>query len=184
MAQDPRADDLDSPSPVSAGVSESQAAVARGQAESVSAWVSEAMRAKVEHDRRLSALDAFLARTEILVCLMPLTTATRGILGRTTFDRLPRGAGVINAGRGGHLVEADLLEALASGRIADAVLDVFETEPLPHDHPFWHHPQIVVTPHVAARTNPTTAAQAMAANLRRLASGEAFPDRVDPETGY
>ncbi|MEA2756295.1 MAG: glyoxylate/hydroxypyruvate reductase [Aliidongia sp.] len=130
------------------------------------------------------ALDAFLARTEILVCLMPLTAATRGILGRTTFDRLPRGAGVINAGRGGHLVEADLLEALASGQIADAVLDVFETEPLPHDHAFWHHPQIVVTPHVAARTNPTTAAQAMAANLRRLASGEAFPDRVDPETGY
>ena len=78
----------------------------------------------------------------------------------------------------------DIAPYSQSLRIADAVLDVFETEPLPHDHPFWHHPQIVVTPHVAARTNPTTAAQAMAANLRRLASGEAFPDRVDPETGY
>ncbi|MGB8841197.1 MAG: glyoxylate/hydroxypyruvate reductase A [Aliidongia sp.] len=130
------------------------------------------------------ALDAFLARTEILVCLMPLTHETRGILGRTTFDRLPHGAGLINAGRGGHLVEADLLAALASGRISDAVLDVFETEPLPHDHPFWQHPRIVVTPHVAARTNPITAAEAMAVNLRRLAAGDTFPDRVDPELGY
>jgi glyoxylate/hydroxypyruvate reductase A len=130
------------------------------------------------------ALDAFLARTEILVCLMPLTNETRGILGSTTFDRLPHGAGLINAGRGGHLVEADLLAALASGRISDAVLDVFETEPLPHDHPFWQHPRIVVTPHVAARTNPITAAEAMAANLRRLAAGDTFPDRVDPELGY
>jgi glyoxylate/hydroxypyruvate reductase A len=131
-----------------------------------------------------AALDAFLARTEILVCLMPLTDATRGILGATTFDRLPHGAGLINAGRGGHLVEADLLAALASGRIAEAVLDVFEPEPLPPDHPFWQHPRIVVTPHVAARTNPVTAAEAMAANLRRLAAGDIFPDRVDPELGY
>jgi len=130
------------------------------------------------------ALDAFLARSEILVCLMPLTAATRGILSSATFDRLPHGAGVINAGRGGHLVEADLLAALASGRISEAVLDVFETEPLPQDHPFWHHPQIVVTPHVAARTNPATAAEAMAANLRRLAAGGTFPDRVDPAMGY
>jgi glyoxylate/hydroxypyruvate reductase A len=130
------------------------------------------------------ALDAFLARTEILVCLIPLTAATRGILGRATFDRLPQGAGIINAGRGGHLVEADLLDALASGRISEAVLDVFETEPLPADHPFWTHPRIVVTPHIAARTNPATAAEAMAANLRRWQAGEALPDRIDPDTGY
>jgi glyoxylate/hydroxypyruvate reductase A len=130
------------------------------------------------------ALDSFLARSEILVCLVPLTAATRGILGRATFDRLPRGAGVINAGRGGHLVEADLLAALASGQISEAVLDVFETEPLPADHPFWDHPQIVVTPHVAARTNPFTAAEAMAGNLRRLVAGEEFPDLVDPDVGY
>jgi glyoxylate/hydroxypyruvate reductase A len=130
------------------------------------------------------ALDAFLARTEILVCLMPLTEATRGILGRATFDRLPHGAGIINAGRGGHLVEADLLDALASGRISEAVLDVFETEPLPVDHPFWTHPQIVVTPHIAARTNPATAAEAMASNLRLWAAGETVPDQVDPDTGY
>jgi len=131
-----------------------------------------------------AAFDAFLARTDILVCLIPLTAATRGILGRATFDRLPRGASVINAGRGGHLAEADLLAALASGQIAEAVLDVFETEPLPADHAFWDHPRIVVTPHVAALTNPVTAAEAIAANLRRLAAGEDFPDRIDPDAGY
>jgi glyoxylate/hydroxypyruvate reductase A len=130
------------------------------------------------------ALAAFLARTEILVCLMPLTGATRGILGRAAFDCLPQGAGIINAGRGGHLVEADLLDALASGRISEAVLDVFETEPLPPDHPFWTHPRIVVTPHIAALTNPATAAEAMAATLRRWQAGETIPDRVDPDRGY
>jgi glyoxylate/hydroxypyruvate reductase len=126
----------------------------------------------------------FLARTEILVCLVPLTDQTRGILGRATFDRLPRGAGLINAGRGGHLVEADLLAALASGQIGDAVLDVFGTEPLPPEHPFWSHPQIVLTPHVAALTNPETAAEVIGANLRRLAAGDGFPDRIDPAVGY
>jgi len=128
--------------------------------------------------------DAFLARTEILVCLVPLTAETRGILGRTTFDKLPRGAGLINAGRGGHLVEADLLEALESGQIGDAVLDVFETEPLPADHPFWTHPRIVVSPHVAALTNPETAAEVIGGNLKRLAAGDSFPDRIDPTVGY
>lgn len=127
---------------------------------------------------------AFLARSEILVCLVPLTDETRGILGQATFDQLPMGAGLINAGRGGHLVEADLLAALTSGRIGDAVLDVFGTEPLPEEHGFWTHPRIVVTPHVAALTNPETAAEVIGANLRRLAAGDAFADRIDPEIGY
>ncbi len=128
--------------------------------------------------------DAFLADAEILVCLVPLTDETRGILGQATFDRMPMGAGLINAGRGGHLVEADLLAALDSGRIGDAVLDVFGTEPLPAEHPFWTHPRIVVTPHVAALTNPDTAAEVIGANLRRLAAGDAFADRIDPDIGY
>jgi glyoxylate/hydroxypyruvate reductase A len=128
--------------------------------------------------------DAFLAGAEILVCLVPLTEETRGILGSATFDRMPPGAGLINAGRGGHLVEADLLAALDSGRIGDAVLDVFGTEPLPAEHPFWSHPRIVVTPHVAALTNPETAAEVIGANLRRLAAGDAFADRIDPDIGY
>jgi glyoxylate/hydroxypyruvate reductase A len=130
------------------------------------------------------AFGAFLARTEILVCLIPLTPATEGILCRTTFEQMPRGASVINVGRGGHLVEADLLAALEDGQVGEAVLDVFATEPLPQDHPFWDHPRIVVTPHVAALTNPATAAEVIAANVRLLERGEDWPDRIDRAAGY
>lgn len=129
-------------------------------------------------------LQALARRSDILVCLLPLTSATTGILNRALFEQLPPGASVINAGRGGHLVEADLLAALAAGRIGHAVLDVFETEPLPPVHPFWDHAQVTITPHVAAITNPVTAARVMAANLRRLEAGDAFADRVDPNVGY
>jgi glyoxylate/hydroxypyruvate reductase len=92
----------------------------------------------------------FLARTDILVCLVPLTPATAGILNAETFARLPKGAVVINVGRGGHLVEEDLIPALDSGQLAGATLDVFREEPLPPEHPFWRHPKILVTPHVAS----------------------------------
>jgi glyoxylate/hydroxypyruvate reductase len=126
----------------------------------------------------------FLARTEILVCLLPLTPATEGILSATTFARLPRGASIINVGRGRHLVEADLLAALDSGQLSEAVLDVFPKEPLAADHPFWRHERIVVTPHVAALTNPSTAALVVVENLRRLVQGEAWPDRIDLASGY
>jgi len=129
-------------------------------------------------------LDAFLARTEILVCLLPLTAATEGILGAKNFARLPRGAGIINVGRGRHVVEADLLAALDSGHLSEAVLDVFPKEPLAADHPFWKHERVVVTPHVAALTNPGTASLVVAENLRRLVQGEAWPDRVDIASGY
>jgi glyoxylate/hydroxypyruvate reductase len=126
----------------------------------------------------------FLARTDILVCLLPLTPSTEGILSARSFGRMPKGAGIINVGRGRHLVERDLLAALESGQISEAVLDVFAVEPLPADHPFWSHERIVVTPHVAAQTNPGTAALVVAANLRRLARGEALPDRIDLASGY
>jgi glyoxylate/hydroxypyruvate reductase A len=128
--------------------------------------------------------DAFLARSEILICLLPLTAETEGILGRTTFERLPRGAGLINAGRGRHLVDDDLLAALDTGQVSEAVLDVFHAEPLAQDHPFWNHPRVVITPHVAALTNPVSAAKVVAANLKRLVAGEEFPDRIDPQAGY
>src|SRR5204862_1476467 len=90
-------------------------------------------------------LSALLARSEILVCLLPLTAETEGILNARTFAMLPKGAALINAARGNHLVEEDLLAALASGRLSAAVLDVFRDEPLPGSHPFWHHSRILVT---------------------------------------
>jgi glyoxylate/hydroxypyruvate reductase A len=129
-------------------------------------------------------LAAFLARTDILVCLLPLTPATAGIINAHTLSLLPRGAFVINAARGGHVVDADLIAALNSGQIAGATLDVFQTEPLPQDHPFWTHPKITVTPHIASITNPETAGEQIVANIRRLVAGAPLLHLVDREAGY
>lgn len=127
---------------------------------------------------------AFLARTEILVCLLPLTEATRGILDAELFAALPEGASVINAARGEHLVDADLVAALDSGHLSGATLDVFHQEPLPDDHPFWDHPKVLVTPHVASLIDPVAGGKAIAENLRRFIAGEPVPDLVDLEQGY
>jgi glyoxylate/hydroxypyruvate reductase A len=129
-------------------------------------------------------LEALLERTDILVCLLPLTPETEGILSARLFARLPRGAAVLNAGRGAHLVEEDLIPALDNGQLSAAVLDVFRTEPLPPDHPFWRHERIVVTPHVAAATNPGTAALVVADNIRRLREGRPLLNVVDRERKY
>lgn len=131
-----------------------------------------------------AGLETLLRTTEIAVCLLPLTPATEGILGRRSFALMPRGAMIVNVGRGRHLVEADLLEALDSGQIGGAVLDVFHEEPLPPDHPFWRHPRIAVTPHIAALTNPATASAIVAGNIRRLRRGEALQDLVDRAQSY
>lgn len=129
-------------------------------------------------------LSAFLARTDILVCLLPLTDATRGILSRNLFAQLPHGAALVNVGRGVHLVEQDLLRALKVGQLSAAVLDVCKAEPLPLDHPFWEHPQILLTPHVASMTRPETAVDVVLDNIRRHAAGEALIGLVDRTRGY
>jgi glyoxylate/hydroxypyruvate reductase A len=138
----------------------------------------------VECHAGAEGLGDFLARTEILVCMLPLTAETRGILNRDLFARLPKGARLVNVGRGGHLVQADLLDALDSGQIAAAVLDVMEPEPLPRDHPFRQHPGVIVTPHIAGVTRPETAVYSVVENMRRLAGGLALEGEVDRTRGY
>lgn len=129
-------------------------------------------------------LDALAGRSDILVCLLPLTEATRGLLASGLFRRMPRGAVLVNAARGEHLVEEDLLVALGEGQLAHAVLDVFASEPLPTGHPFWRHPRVTVTPHAASLTNPGTGAARVAAGIRRDLVGEPLEHVVDPERGY
>ena len=131
-----------------------------------------------------AGLAPFLAGTAILVCLLPLTAATEGILSAGLLDQLPRGARLINVARGPHLVEAHLLAALESGRIGHASLDVCHDEPLPAGHPFWDHPRIDLTPHAASYGQPESAADMVAENLRRLAAGRPLLHEVDRRTGY
>lgn len=130
------------------------------------------------------ALNALLPATEIVVNLLPLTAATRGLLDAPFFATLPRGASVVNLARGAHLVEADLLAALDSGHLHHAVLDVFQQEPLPPGHRFWQHPRVTLLPHAAALTDARSAAQGVAANLRALRDGAPLAHRVDRVRGY
>jgi glyoxylate/hydroxypyruvate reductase A len=129
-------------------------------------------------------LPAFLARTDILVCLLPLTDATRHILNRELFAQLPRGAALINTGRGGHLQQDHLLQALESGQLSAAVLDVADPEPLAADHPLWHHPRVMLTPHVASMTQPDSAVEVVLDNLRRHRAGQPLIGLVDRARGY
>jgi glyoxylate/hydroxypyruvate reductase len=129
-------------------------------------------------------LSEFLRRTDILVCMLPLTAATDGILNRATFGELPRGAFLINVARGQHVVEADLIEALDSGHLEGATLDVFGEEPLPPHHPYWSHPRITVVPHIAALTQVATAAATLASNVRSFIAGRPIRDVVDRSKGY
>jgi glyoxylate/hydroxypyruvate reductase A len=126
----------------------------------------------------------FLGRSEILVCLLPLTPQTAGILNARTLAALPAEACLVNAARGEHLVEEDLLAALDSGQVAAATLDVFRHEPLPPEHPFWQHPRVTVTPHVASLTNAQTATGEIVTDIRRLLAGQPPRHVVDVARGY
>jgi glyoxylate/hydroxypyruvate reductase A len=129
-------------------------------------------------------LAEFLGGCDILICLLPLTAQTRGVLGRSVFRALPRGAAVINVGRGGHLDQAALIEALDAGQLSRAILDVTDPEPLPPESPLWRHPRVLVTPHIASMTQPATAAPRLLENLRRHQRGEPLRDVVDRARGY
>jgi glyoxylate/hydroxypyruvate reductase A len=130
------------------------------------------------------ALQDALPQTRVLINLLPLTAATAGLLNSRLMSALPRGAALVNLARGGHLVEADLLAALADGRLSHAVLDVFSHEPLPSQHPFWAHERITLLPHVAAQTDGRSAAAVVAANLRALRDGRPLAHLVSRERGY
>lgn len=129
-------------------------------------------------------LKPFLAGSDILVCLLPFTPETENVINAETLAALPQGAHVVNSARGGLVVEEDLLAALESGHLGGATLDVFRREPLPKGHPFWDHPKVHVTPHVAALTNPRTAAAEVAENIRRVRAGEPPLNLVDRQRGY
>lgn len=131
-----------------------------------------------------AGFDAFLAQADIFVCLLPLTAETRGILCRETFAKMPQGSAVINAGRGGHLIAQDLIDALDSGQLRAAMLDVTDPEPLPQGHAFYTHPAVFLTPHVAAETRHATAGEVLADNVLRLLSGEPLLGEVDRTKGY
>lgn len=129
-------------------------------------------------------LEAFLSQCDILICLLPLTAETRGILNKRVFAVLPRGAALINVARGAHLDRQALLEALNSGQLSQAVLDVTEPEPLPAAHEFWRHPRILLTPHIASMTQPETAALVLLDNIRRHRRGEPLQGAVDRRKAY
>jgi glyoxylate/hydroxypyruvate reductase A len=125
-----------------------------------------------------------LAQADIVINLLPLTLQTHGLLNAEFFAALPPEASVVNLARGAHVVDADLLAALDSGRLRHAVLDVFHTEPLPASHPYWQHPRVTVLPHVAAATDPRSAAAVVAANLRAVHDGLPLQHLVRRGRGY
>ena len=128
--------------------------------------------------------DEFLGGSRVLVCLLPLTAETEGILNHENLSKLPAGGYLINVARGEHLVEPDLIELIDDGHLAGAALDVFRTEPLPRDHPFWSHPKISVTPHTSARTLRDDTVAQIARKIEALQRGEPIAGIVDRRKGY
>jgi len=131
-----------------------------------------------------AGLGRMLGETDILICLLPLTGATRGILNQELFARLPKGAALVHTGRGAQLDSRALLGALDAGQLAGAVIDVTEPEPLPGDHALWAHPKVLLTPHVASVTQADTAARAVIDNIKRYEAGLDLVGLVDRTRGY
>jgi glyoxylate/hydroxypyruvate reductase A len=151
----------------------------------VSAWVRkprEAGEIPIFHGQ--GQLEPFLNQTDIAVCLLPLTRETEGIFCARTFAMMPRGAMLVNVGRGKHVVDADLISALDSGQLAYAALDALWPEPLPPESPLWLHPKVTVMPHVARRPTVTQLVTQMAANIRSLEAGGSLLQEVDIALGY
>lgn len=138
----------------------------------------------VRHYQGRAGFSALLAEAHILVCVLPLTPETVGILDRAAFAQLPKGAWVINIARGAHIVDEDLVSALDSGHLSGAYLDVFNQEPLAETHSFWHHEKIFLTPHIASVTDPRSVADQVAENIARIMRGDAMLNPVDPGRGY
>jgi glyoxylate/hydroxypyruvate reductase A len=131
-----------------------------------------------------AALPPLLAKHEVVINLLPLTNQTRGLLDARFFAAMPPRSALVNFGRGAHVVDSDLLAALDTGHLRHAVLDVFHAEPLPAAHRFWQHPRVTMLPHAAALTDPASAAQGVAANLRALQAGAPLAHLVDRQRGY
>jgi glyoxylate/hydroxypyruvate reductase A len=139
---------------------------------------------KVEGVESLTDLEAVLEKSDVVVCLLPLTAQTKGILNLERLKKIKKGGGLINVARGPHVVVPDLIAALDSGRLAHAWLDVFDQEPLPATSPLWKHPGVSITPHAAALTEPRTAVRRLAENIERVRRGEKPLNLVDLEAGY
>jgi glyoxylate/hydroxypyruvate reductase A len=138
----------------------------------------------VQNFHGADGLMAMAAQSDILICLLPLTPQTRGVLNARLLSALPRGAYVINGARGGHMVAEDMLTALDSGHIAGAALDVFEPEPLPAESRFWSHPKVFLTPHAASITIPASVAPQVVENIHNLRAGRPLINLVDFSLGY
>lgn len=134
------------------------------------------------HD--VDGLLAMAAQCRYLVCVLPLTAKTQGIINKDLINAMPKGGIIINIARGGHQVDEDILNALDSGHLGGVFLDVFNEEPLPSDHPYWLHDKVWITPHVAGELIPRSCAKSVAANIRRIEAGEPVPDLFDKIRGY
>jgi len=151
----------------------------------VAAWTRSARQDDdIEMFHGTDGFEAFLARTDIAVCLLPLTEETECILNAETFARMPEGACIVNLGRGGHLVDADLIAALDSGQLSGATLDATKPEPLPEESPLWSHPRVTIMPHTARRVRANTVALQVAEIVRREQAGEPQLWAVDRIAGY